>query len=134
MQRDEVSILDDQSLVNQREYIVAKLLQRGSQTRQRLINNLESILPRDLDALLNQFEACGECRECFEACPLCTADYPEKEQKGTYLREHVKQWMISCAGCGMCEQSCPNHLPLVTIFSFIRQQLLKPTEPNSIIH
>jgi Na+-translocating ferredoxin:NAD+ oxidoreductase RnfC subunit len=37
--------------------------------------------------------------------------------------------MISCAGCGMCEQACPNHLPLVTIFNQIREQLIEPLEP-----
>ena len=134
MQWEHTTIQEDQSLIFQREYIVAKLLQRGTQTRQRLIDNLESILPRDLDALLNQYEACGDCRECFDACPICAADYPAKDQKELYIREDVKQWMVSCAGCGMCEQSCPNHLPLVTIFNIIRQQFLDPIEPDSIVH
>ena len=134
MHRDEITSQEDQSLLNQREYIVAKLLQRGTQTRQRLIDNLEGILPRDIDALLNQFEACGECRECFDNCPICAADYPAKDQQDLYIREEVKQWMVSCAGCGMCEQACPNHLPLVTIFTNIRQQLLNPLEPASKFH
>lgn len=134
MKHDPAISQEDQSLIFQREYIVAKLLQRGSQTRQRLIDNLEGILPRDLDAMLNQFEACGECRECFEACPICAAEYPAKDTKGYYLREDVKQWMVSCAGCGMCEQSCPNHLPLVTIFNNIRAQLLDQMEANPIVH
>lgn len=134
MNRYEITSQEDQSLINQREYIVAKLLQRGTQTRQRLIDNLESILPRDIDALLNQFEACGECRECFDTCPICAPDYPAKDQQGLYIREDVKQWMVSCAGCGMCEQACPNHLPLVTIFTSIRQQLLNQLEPASKFH
>jgi ferredoxin len=119
---------EDNSMYEQREYVIARLLQRDSQTRQRLVYNLESILPRDLDALINQFESCGECRACFEVCPLCAADYPEKDSYGLYEREHVKQWMISCAGCGMCQQACPNHLPLVTIFTQIRQQLIDSIE------
>ena len=119
----------DQSLLEQREHIIAKLLQRGSHTRQRLAENLEGILPRDVDALIKQFEGCGECRECFESCPLCAADYPAKDEFGIYRREQVKEWMISCAGCGMCEQTCPNHLPLVTIFNHIREQLIEPLEP-----
>ena len=134
MHRDEITSQEDQSRLNQREYIVAKLLQRGTQTRQRLIDNLEGILPRDIDALLNQFEACGECRECFDNCPICAADYPAKDQQDLYIREEVKQWMVSCAGCGMCEQACPNHLPLVTIFTNIRQQLLNQLEPASKFH
>jgi formate dehydrogenase subunit beta len=118
----------DQSMLEQREHIIGKLLQRGSHTRQRLADNLEGILPRNVDALVKQFEACGECRECFESCPLCAADYPSKDDSGIYRRDQVKEWMISCAGCGMCEQACPNHLPLVTIFSQIRELLIEPLE------
>ncbi len=124
----------DQSLLNQRDHIIARLLQRGSQTRKRLADNLESILPRDLEALIDQFHRCGKCRECFENCPLCAADYPEKDSRGLYIREDVKQWMISCAGCGMCEQACPNHLPLVTIFTQIRQQLLDSVTTDLQLH
>ena len=119
----------DPAMLEQREYIIAKLLARGSHTRQRLADNLDSILPRDVDALVKQFEACGECRECFNNCPLCAADYPSKDPAGIYHREQVKEWMISCAGCGMCEQACPNHLPLVTIFNQIREKLLEKLEP-----
>ena len=119
---------EDASIYDQRNYVIARLLHRGTQTRQRLADNLESILPRDLDALISQFERCGECRACFEVCPLCAADYPAKDNYGLYEREQVKQWMISCAGCGMCQQACPNHLPLVTIFTQIRQQLIDSIE------
>lgn len=122
----------DHAYIDQRQYVANRLLQRSSQTRQRLLDNLESILPGDLDALIEQFEHCGECRSCFEICPLCAADYPAKDGAGLYEREQVKQWMISCAGCGMCEQACPNHMPLVTIFTKIRQQLIDPMEMSLI--
>jgi len=126
---DDTGVGQDQAMLDQREYIIAKLLQRSSHTRQRLAENLDSILPRDVDALVRQFEACGECRECFDNCPLCAADYPSKDGAGIYHRDQVKEWMISCAGCGMCEQACPNHLPLATIFTQIREQLIEPLEP-----
>jgi formate dehydrogenase subunit beta len=123
---DTIATDQDQFLIDQREYIIAKLLQRSSQTRQRIADNLDSILPRNVDALVKQFEACGDCRECFDTCPLCADEYPAKDKSGLYRREQVKDWMISCAGCGMCEQACPNHLPLVAIFNQIREQLLEP--------
>ncbi|MGW8225488.1 MAG: Coenzyme F420 hydrogenase/dehydrogenase, beta subunit C-terminal domain [Anaerolineales bacterium] len=123
-----VSAVSDQDLLEQREYIIAKLLQRGAHTRQRLADNLETILPRNVDALITQFESCGECRECFSSCPLCTANYPARDEFGKYHRDQVKEWMISCAGCGMCEQACPNHLPLVTIFSHLREMLIQERE------
>jgi formate dehydrogenase subunit beta len=119
----------DQLMLEQRERIITKLLQRGSHTRERLARNLDSILPRDVDALIDQFESCGECRQCFDNCPLCAADYPAKNEAGRYRREQVKEWLISCAGCGMCEQACPNHLPLVTIFGQIRESLIESLEP-----
>jgi formate dehydrogenase subunit beta len=119
----------DQRMLEQRERIITKLLQRGSHTRERLARNLDSILPRDVDALIDQFESCGECRQCFDKCPLCAADYPAKNEAGRYRREQVKEWLISCAGCGMCEQACPNHLPLVTIFGQIRESLIESLEP-----
>lgn len=118
----------DSSMYEQRDHVIARTLQRGTQTRERLVDNLESILPRDVDALISQFERCGECRACFDNCPLCTTDYPAKDSYGVYEREQVKQWVISCAGCGMCQQACPNHLPLVTIFTQIRQQLIDTIE------
>ncbi|MCJ7537022.1 MAG: hypothetical protein WBD62_08735 [Anaerolineales bacterium] len=129
LEGDHITAGQDQPLLEQREYIIGKLLQRGSHTRQRLADNLDSVLPRDVDALIKQFESCGECRECFESCPLCAADYPAIDEFGIYRRDQVKEWMISCAGCGMCEQACPNHLPLVTIFSHIRELLIEPLGP-----
>jgi predicted aldo/keto reductase-like oxidoreductase len=39
------------------------------------------------------------------------------------VREDVVNWLLSCAGCGMCEQSCPQHQPLSAVFSHIREQI-----------
>ena len=125
---------DELDLIHQRDRIVARLLQRSSRTRNRLTDNLASILPGDLDALLDQFEGCGECRDCLDACPLCDAEYPAKDIQGRYQKADVRQWMISCAGCGMCEQACPNHLPLVSFFSFIQGQLIQSPSHTASIH
>lgn len=125
---------DESGLLHERDRIVARLLQRRTRTRKRLIDNLDSILPDDLDALLDHFEGCGGCRDCLDVCPLCDADYPAKDIRGRYLKADVNQWMISCAGCGMCEQACPNHLPLVSFFSFIQGQLNQSVDQNSRIH
>jgi Fe-S oxidoreductase len=40
-----------------------------------------------------------------------------------YRREDVASWLASCAGCGMCEQSCPSHLPLSIIFTNVKQKV-----------
>jgi len=33
------------------------------------------------------------------------------------------RWLVSCVSCGMCEQACPNHLPLTAIISRISREL-----------
>ena len=48
---------------------------------------------------------------------------PSRDKDDNYARADVMRWLISCAGCGICEQSCPDHLPLSSIFGFIREQL-----------
>jgi Fe-S oxidoreductase len=81
------------------------------------------LLPSDVDALINQLEGCGECQGCLDVCPICSVDRPDRSPQGHYDRQAVMRWLVSCAGCGMCEQACPNHLPMASIFAHIRQQL-----------
>jgi len=77
----------------------------------------------DVESVIGQLENCGECQNCLNVCPICSVDRPERSPDGHYDRSDVMRWLVSCAGCGMCEQSCPNHLPVSTIFAHIRQQL-----------
>jgi formate dehydrogenase subunit beta len=112
----------DRDLVAKREVMLAKLSERHAQTRERVINGLSEVLPADVDALLDQFGSCGSCQTCMDNCPICMVNYPH-QVKGRYLREDVANWMASCAGCGMCEQACPQHLPLSIIFTHVKQKV-----------
>jgi formate dehydrogenase subunit beta len=112
-------------LLEGRQRSLAKLVERHGQTRQRITDGLADILPKDIHALLERFEQCADCRECLDACPLCDTDFPQRTPAGRYQRVDLVQWMLSCAGCGMCEQTCPEHFPLATAFAYIRQQLDK---------
>jgi formate dehydrogenase subunit beta len=112
-------------VIIQRDNTVAKILHRSSITRERIKNSLAVTFPSDIEAVMYQLENCGECRSCVDNCPICTSDFPSRNQDGRLSRDDVMSWLISCAGCGMCEQACPNHLPLKTIFGFIKEQLLE---------
>jgi formate dehydrogenase subunit beta len=112
-----------QELVNKREQTLAKISERHVRTRERVFHSLEKELPADLQQLLLQFETCGDCQACMHVCPICSVEAPRKTKDGRLVREDVVNWLLSCAGCGMCEQACPQHQPLSAVFSHIRTQI-----------
>ena len=110
-------------VVVQHEHALAQLAERRQRTLERAVKNLTEDQPHDLEALIEQLERCGECQDCMTACPICTADFPERGADGHFTRKAMARWLVSCAGCGMCEQACSSQLPLATIFGLIREQL-----------
>ena len=113
----------DQALINKRTLMLSKLVERHSQTRDRVLTGLAEVLPANVEVLLDQFEDCGSCQSCMQACPICTANPPQRSKDGRYERLDVVEWLVDCAGCGMCEQSCPKHLPLSIIFTHVKRSL-----------
>ena len=110
-------------IIAQREKMLAKLAEQHTRTRERVLAGLSSSLPGDVDNLVEQFEKCGACQACLEACPICSVDYPRLGENQKFLRQDVLRWLVSCAGCGMCELGCPDSQPLSAIFAHVRDQL-----------
>lgn len=110
-------------LVSKRVQMLAKISERHIRTRERVLKALDDDLPADLGELLEQFETCGDCQACMTVCPVCVVDQPRRSPDGRLVREDLVNWLLSCAGCGMCEQSCPQHQPLSAVFSHIRTQI-----------
>ena len=115
--------LANDDMATKREQMLAKISERHVRTREHVLEGLDENLPADMQELLLQFESCGDCPACMNVCPICTVDQPRKAADGKLVREDVVNWLLSCAGCGMCEQSCPQHQPLSAIFSHIREQI-----------
>jgi formate dehydrogenase subunit beta len=113
----------DEELVLQHERILAKMSERHARTMELVNEGLGSLLPSGVDAVIQQLESCGECQVCMDVCPICSVERPSRDAEGHYDRAEVMRWLVSCAGCGMCEQACPNHLPISAIFAHIRQKL-----------
>jgi formate dehydrogenase subunit beta len=111
------------ALVEQHARVVARLEENHQRTMERLRVNLAEFLPADVEALAEQLADCGSCQECVDACPICFIQQPQRNAQARYSKESLIQWLVSCAGCGMCEQACSKHLPLSTIFGHIREQL-----------
>lgn len=120
----------DPQLWAQRERTLGKLIQRRAHTRERILQELSESMPETLDDLVQQLESCGDCRACLDSCPLCSAEFPQRSREGSYDRLNVLQWLLACAGCGMCEQACPRHLPIRTIFAYIRARLDEMPAPE----
>jgi len=110
-------------VIQMHERALAQLAERRQRTLERAVKSLTEDQPHDIEGLIVQLEACGECQDCMVACPICTAEFPEREIDGHYPRKAIERWLVSCAGCGMCEQACSSQLPLATIFSLIREKL-----------
>lgn len=113
----------DAEFFEQHQGVVARLSERNQETRARIFTGLVGVLPANIDSLVEPLQGCDDCRSCLDACPLCTSDYPRQDVTGEYLREDVVEWLVSCSGCGICEQACPKNLPLTIIFGHIRDQL-----------
>jgi formate dehydrogenase subunit beta len=115
--------LADEQLIAQHEHIVARMSERHERTMERVKQGLGNLLPENVEALISQLENCGECQSCLDVCPICSVDRPYRGTDGHYDQRAVMRWLVSCAGCGMCEQACPDRLPIASIFGHIRQQL-----------
>jgi formate dehydrogenase subunit beta len=110
-------------LVAQRAQAVAKLIERRQRARQRVSHSLAESLPDSVDELVTMLQDCGDCQACLESCPICAVDYPRRDESGRFMPEDVARWLVSCDGCGICEQACPVHRPLSAIFSHMRDLL-----------
>jgi formate dehydrogenase (coenzyme F420) beta subunit len=113
----------ESELIRQHELALEQLAERRQRRLERVVLNLAEDQPHDLEALILQLEQCGECQDCLLACPICAADFPERGADGHYPPRRMMHWLVSCAGCGMCEQACSAQRPLATIFSLIREKL-----------
>lgn len=110
-------------LVEQHTYVVERMVARHQNTMERVSQHLGELLPQDIGALIDKLENCGQCQVCMNVCPICSVDFPRRDAENHYQRQDITRWLVSCSGCGICEQSCSSHLPLSIIFGHIRSLL-----------
>lgn len=113
----------DNELIKMRQRVLDRVTTRNQHSRDRFIQELIDSLPATIEAIAEQLENCGECRECLEACPICSARRLDRGPDGRYNRREIAQWLAACAGCGMCEQACMKNLPLSAVFGVIHERM-----------
>ena len=108
---------------------------------------------KGIEALCKLFENCVNCHNCMKACPICyckeclfdssvldmEADrYLQKaKNRGLYklpddsVLFHVTRMnhmILSCVGCGLCEQACPNGVLLMDVLPSVADAAQKVIE------
>lgn len=116
-------------LIAQHERVRQQVLARRKRARQRLGNALNGDLAMDVDSLTTHLKECEICQTCFAACPIYEFIIPERK---VLTRDEVMAWLLECAGCGMCEAACSDHLPLTRIISQIRLTISEALEGDPI--
>lgn len=111
------------ALVAQHEQTVHTLVERRSRTLEHMIQDLNENLPQDVDELIAHLQNCTPCRECLDVCPIYSYELDQSGSEPVLSREAAIRWLVSCVSCGMCEQACPNHLPLTATLRRISQEL-----------
>lgn len=132
-----------------RESALSKLVSKRVERRNQLFEQTRKDA-YGLEKLMALFARCTNCRNCKAACPLCYCreclfDSPEFEFEaekyltwaqrrgalrmpaGTLLFHltRLNHMVISCVGCGLCSEACPNDIPVFDIFRLVGSQVQK---------
>jgi len=118
------------ALVAQHEKTVNTLVERRTRTLEHMIRDLNESLPQDVEELITHLQNCAPCRECLDVCPIYSFEMAQAGSEPVSNREAAVRWLVSCVSCGMCEQACPNHLPLTAIISRISRELKFALTPS----
>lgn len=110
------------SVVDDRQRMCTTLVARRERTRERMVEALTG-MPSTVQELVAHLAACEPCQECLRACAIYAGELSVPGQTEAEVIERVSHWIVACAGCGMCEQACPRHLPLAAIMRQISRQL-----------
>jgi formate dehydrogenase subunit beta len=111
-----------QVVVALHDHMLQVVKERRERIRDRQASELTPDLPSDLDQLVTFLENCQPCVRCMEACPVSAQTLVPAVMSHALTREMVREWLASCAECGMCEQICPKQMPLAAIMNRVRRE------------
>ncbi len=137
----------DEKEMARREEAISKLVAQRTKKRDEVLERTQSEI-YGLEKLLTLFAPCINCRNCKTVCPLCYCkecffDSPtfeveaEKylgwaEKRGTirmptdtllFHLTRMNHMALCCVGCGMCQEACPNDIPVANIFRLVGLKL-----------
>lgn len=64
----------------------------------------------------------NSCTLCFgrlkQHCPLF--EHAWSVRNSGHMESRLRDWILTCGGCGMCEHQCPQNFPLFTVIAHLR--------------
>lgn len=110
--------------IAQHENLMRILSFRRDRYRERTIGGLAGDLPMDSVGFVDLIGKCAPCQKCLDACPMYNDELEGLTDYNSRANGEVSKWLGGCVGCGMCEQACPNHLPLTSIHGRLQRELV----------
>jgi formate dehydrogenase subunit beta len=111
--------LAEASLVSQHKRMLATTGERRSRFSERALRELDSGYPATAGEWAAHLSDCTFEQRCLEACPVYSLFGDGRQD----LTDTVKRWVASCVECGLCEEACPEHLPLSVILRRLRKNI-----------
>ncbi|MFA5101949.1 MAG: Coenzyme F420 hydrogenase/dehydrogenase, beta subunit C-terminal domain [Candidatus Thermoplasmatota archaeon] len=137
-------LLKDLNLENEkegktREKAVKDIREQKDKKRAAFLKQTEGI--NGIEKIAEFFDKCVNCHNCRQACPICYCKeclfdsavfdaeaykfIRKAENKGLvkmpsdallFQLGRMNHMILSCVECGLCEQACPNTIPLMEVF------------------
>jgi formate dehydrogenase subunit beta len=131
--------LEDEKEEKIREKAVKEIREEKAKKRAMFLKEKEEI--NGIDQIAVFFDKCVNCHNCRQACPICYCKeclfdssvfdaeaykfLRKAEIKGLFKMPNdallfqlgrMNHMILSCVECGLCEQACPNAIPLMEVF------------------
>lgn len=131
--------LEGEKDTKEREKAMKDVREEKTKKRAAFLKEKEGI--KGIDKIAEFFDKCVNCHNCRQACPICYCKeclfdssvfdaeaykYLRKaENKGLFKMPtdallfqlgRMNHMILSCVECGLCEQACPNSIPLMDVF------------------
>lgn len=139
----------EEAKAEERQPAIAKLTEERTKKKEALLQQTREEVS-GLDKLMATLATCINCHNCKTACALCYCkecffDSPVFEfeaekylgwakRKGAlrlpndtllFHLTRLNHMVISCVGCGLCTEACPNDIPVSNIFRLVGEQVQK---------
>lgn len=131
--------LQDEKVEKNREKAVKEIREEKTKRRTEFLKEKQTI--KGIDKVAEFFDKCVNCHNCRQACPICYCKeclfdssvfdkeaykfLRKAEMKGLFKMPtdallfqlgRMNHMILSCVECGLCEQACPNNIPLMDVF------------------